>query len=227
MKRSNRADQSKFDKFLNNLRQEILGGVLLPKERLIEEEISKRLNVSRGPLREAFRTLESEDLITIIPRKGAYVTDVSVEDIEAIFQVRIVLESLAVKLACQNMTDNALAILSKILEKMGSAVDKKDDNRYFQLNKKFHTKIYESTQNRYLIKMLSTMALHSYRYRFIPIFYFEKVATMNQRYEKHLELFEAFSAKDEKRAVQIRVEQITHSASVLREFVKKKMKVAE
>ena len=222
MKKSNNDNQSKFDKFLYNLRQEILGGVLLPKERLIEEEISKRFNVSRGPLREAFRTLESEGLINIVPRKGAYVSDVNMEDIEAILQVRIALESLAVKLACQKMTDKILANLAKILNGMGSAVEKKDDKRYFELNKIFHTKIYEFTQNKYLIKMLTTIAAHSYRYRFIPIFYFEKLTTMKKRYEKHIELFEAFSAKDENRAVRIRVAQITHSASVLKNFVRKK-----
>jgi len=222
MKISNNDNQSKFDKFLYDLRQEILGGVLLPKERLIEEEISKRFNVSRGPLREAFRTLESEGLINIVPRKGAYVSDVNMEDIEAILQVRIALESLAVKLACQKMTDKTLANLDKILNGMGSAVEKKDDKRYFELNKIFHTKIYEFTQNKYLIKMLTTMALHSYRYRFIPIFYFEKLTTMNKRYGKHIELFEAFSAKDENRAVRIIVAQITHSASVLKNFVRKK-----
>ena len=133
----------------------------------------------------------------------------NLEDIEAILQVRIELESLAVKLACRNLTDKALADLAEILDKMGSAVEKKDDNRYFELNKKFNTKTYEFTRNRYLIKMLTTITLNSYRYRFIPVFFFEKFATMDQRYRKHLELFKAFSAKDEKRAVRIRVEQIT------------------
>ena len=220
MKKTNKNYQSKFDTFLYNLRQEILGGGLKPKERLIEEEISKRFNISRGPLREAFRTLESEGLLNIVPRKGAYVSDANTEDIEAIFQVRIVNESLAVKLACQNMTDQGLAQIGGILDKMSVAVENKDDDQYFELNKKFHTIIFEFAQNKYLIKILTTMAAQSYRYRFIPIFYFKKLATMRQRYKRHLELFEAFSAKDEKKAVRIRVKQITRSANALKNLVK-------
>ena len=212
-------NQSKFEIFLGNLRQEILSGHLKPKERLIEEDISKRFDVSRGPLREALRTLESEGLVEIVPRKGTFVSDANIEDIEAIFQIRILLEKLGIKLACQNMTEEGLARLSGVLDEMSFAVQKNDGNYYFELNKKFHAIIYEHMHNKYLVKILPTMAAQSYRYRLIPVFFYRKLSTMKQRYKKHLELFEALENKDEKTAAMIRSKQIATSARTLKEIV--------
>ena len=96
----------------NRLRKEILEGVYKPKEKLIEEDMTKRFNISRSPVRESFRVLEAENLINIIPGKGAFVTNIEEKDIDRIYELRIVLEGLAAKLACRNITDEELLIFT-------------------------------------------------------------------------------------------------------------------
>ena len=150
----------------NRLRQDILEGVYKPKEKIIEEDITKRFNISRSPVRESFRVLEAENLINIIPGKGAFVTNIEEEDIDRIYEIRIVLEGLAAKLACRNITDEELARLLKINDEMEKSVKKKDYQSFFKFNKEFHEFIYKITDNNFLVKMCTELARLSVRYRF-------------------------------------------------------------
>jgi len=85
------------DRVYQNIKSQIIIGTLKPGTRLREEELSKAMNISRAPIREAFNRLEKEGFITIIPRKGAAVSKVTAQSIEDIFEIREALESLAVK----------------------------------------------------------------------------------------------------------------------------------
>jgi len=83
---------------VHHLRVHIIDHQLPPGQRLNELELSARLGVSRPPLREAFRVLENEHLITIIPRKGSYVTEMSIDDCQEIFEAREMIECFAIEL---------------------------------------------------------------------------------------------------------------------------------
>ncbi|GAH77263.1 unnamed protein product, partial [marine sediment metagenome] len=85
------------DKVYQNIKSQIIIGVLKPGTRLPEEELSKAMNISRAPIREAFNRLEKEGFVTVIPRKGAAVSKVTAQVIEDLFEIRETLESLAVK----------------------------------------------------------------------------------------------------------------------------------
>jgi DNA-binding GntR family transcriptional regulator len=76
--------RTQVDQIFKRLRSEIVEGTLKPKEKIFEEDLAKRFNISRSPVREAFRILESEGLIRIVPRRGAYVSDIDEVDIEQI-----------------------------------------------------------------------------------------------------------------------------------------------
>jgi DNA-binding GntR family transcriptional regulator len=85
------------DRVYQNIKSQIIIGTLKPGTRLREEELSKAMNISRAPIREAFNRLEKEGFVTIIPRKGAAVSNITTQMIEDIFEIRETLESLAVK----------------------------------------------------------------------------------------------------------------------------------
>ena len=81
----------------NNLRDAILKGQLKPGERLLENHLADKLGVSRTPVREALRMLEQENLVELIPRRGAQVLDISAEDIKNVLEIRSALEVVSVR----------------------------------------------------------------------------------------------------------------------------------
>ena len=87
------------DVVFENLREAILEGKLEPGQRLMEVQLAEQLGVSRTPVREAIRKLELEGLVVMLPRKGAYVADVSLKDIIDVLEIRSTLEGLAAYLA--------------------------------------------------------------------------------------------------------------------------------
>ena len=214
---------SQVDQILTRMRQEIIEGVLKPKEKIFEEDLAKRFSTSRSPIREAFRILESEGLITIVPRRGAYVADIDEKDIERINDIRIVLEGLAVRLACRNMTDEGVEELSRVAARMKAAGEKNDHQEYFKLNKKFHAIIYEFTRNNYLIKILSTLSELSHRYRFY-VSYFSLSNQIRQLDKWHNELVEMFRKKDENQAGKIRCRQVKKSSTILKKSISSSLK---
>lgn len=92
------------DVVFRTLRRAILKGELKPGERLMEVQLANRLGVSRTPVREAIRKLELEGLVTMIPRRGAEVAEITEKNMRDVLEVRRALEELAVKIACEKMT---------------------------------------------------------------------------------------------------------------------------
>ena len=93
------------DVVFQTLRQAILTGELKPGERLMEIHLANRLGVSRTPVREAIRMLTLEGLVTMITRRGAEVSRISRQDISDVLEVRGSLDALAVRLACERITE--------------------------------------------------------------------------------------------------------------------------
>ncbi|WP_203364507.1 GntR family transcriptional regulator [Bacillus sp. REN10] len=122
-----------------NLRQAILNGTFKEGERLIQEDWANILNVSRMPIREALRQLQSEGLVRIVPHKGAIVTPITKEDIEEIYYLRSSLEGLAVEKSLPFLTNEDKKELANILEKMESLTLTDETNDYYiSLNESFH-----------------------------------------------------------------------------------------
>jgi DNA-binding GntR family transcriptional regulator len=129
------------------LREAIVGNLLPPGERLTEVSLAARLGVSRTPVREAFSQLEREGLVTVVPRVGVFVREVSVRDVEEIYTVRAALESLAVELATARRTPLGQARLDEVLAEMGSAVEEADDTAYTAALDRFYAVIMSLADN--------------------------------------------------------------------------------
>ena len=102
------------DVVFNNIKDGILTGRLRPGERLLENQLAEELGVSRTPIREALRMLEIENLVDLIPRKGAQVKKMSEKDIKDVLEIRKVLEELASGIAAENITKQEIAELKKL-----------------------------------------------------------------------------------------------------------------
>ena len=147
------------------LRKAILKGELQPGERLMEIALANRLGVSRTPVREAIRMLELEGLVTMIPRKGAEVARISRQDLRDVLEVRKSLDSLAVSLACERITDDEKKDLDKAEEAFEQAVRTKDVTSIAEADVKYHDVILRASKNGRLMQMVNNLAERMYRYR--------------------------------------------------------------
>ncbi len=147
-------------KVFHKIREDILQGRYKPQEELRENTIGKELGVSRTPVREAFRQLELEGLITLVPNKGAYVNGITPKDVEDIYQMRARLEGLCARMACERITKEQLdemeevIILSKFHEKKGHF------DQLVELDSRFHEILFEACQSKMLEKYLKNLHQH-------------------------------------------------------------------
>ena len=139
------------------LRDAIAGGRLKPGERIVEDRICSELGVSRSPLREALRRLEGEGLVSILPRRGAVVTELTTREGFDLFAVREVLEGLAARLAARQITPEELADLEEICAAMQKCIGAKDMAAVVELNAQFHDVIARASRNRWIREFVGSL----------------------------------------------------------------------
>jgi DNA-binding GntR family transcriptional regulator len=140
------------------LRASIVDGRIPAGSRLIEAEIAKQLNVSRGPVREAFRILETEGLIQSYPGRGSSVIQTSERDIREVYSLRCILEEEAFRLAVNNRTDANIKRLEEILEAMFAAAKDGDHAKVLELDLEFHRQTWEISDHHRLQSMLEELS---------------------------------------------------------------------
>lgn len=175
------------------LRDMIVEGRLMPGARLNERVLCEQLLVSRTPLREAFKTLEVEGLINILPNRGAVVAQLSVEDVKQTFEVMAALEGLSGKLACQRITDDEVAEIRAIHEKMLAAHARRDLPAYYPLNHKIHDRINAAARNAVLTATYLQINARIQNIRFRSNFDQDK---WNLAVQEHCEMLEALDKRD-------------------------------
>ena len=153
------------DVVFNTLRDSILTGKLVPGERLMENQLAEKLGVSRTPVREALRMLELENLVELVPRKGAQVLDMSEKDIVNILEVRSALEGLATSVACKKMSKEDLQQLKNMEVDFEKAVAENDVEHFVDIDEDFHDLIFAATENDKLINIFRNLRIQLYRYR--------------------------------------------------------------
>ncbi|HEA70047.1 MAG TPA: GntR family transcriptional regulator [Desulfobacterales bacterium] len=158
-------------------------------EQLLEAPLQKQFEISRSPLREAFRDLEKKGVVEIIPRKGAFVKRVTRRDIEENYSVRTLLEGLAAKEAYHKMTGKDHEALQKTISKMKKAVINNNIMAYWKHHSVFHDIFITASGNRVLIKILGTLRIHSVQHRFSFPNYDEKLQNSLDYHKKILDLF--------------------------------------
>ena len=158
--------------------------------------IANQLGVSRTPIREAIRMLELDGLVIMVPRKGAQVAQITEKDLNDVLEVRLGLEELAVKLACQRITESELQKLyqaSRSFEQMLETTETDDLQKLAQADVAFHDVIYQATNNERLIQLLNNLREQMYRYR---IEYLKDVKSRRSLVEEHDALYERMKNRD-------------------------------
>ena len=175
------------------VQKDILSGKIPANSKLTEQAICKKYNVSRTPVREAFRQLESDGLIENIPNRGAYVIGLSSRDISDLFDLRRTFEVQAVEWAIERMNDDEVNTLRENIEFMEFYTLKNDVDKVLYFNSAFHNIIYKGTKNRMLYLTLSTYQTYLKHSAPAKTFSDDYLRTILQ---EHKNIFEAFEAKN-------------------------------
>ena len=147
------------------LLQGILEGVFAPGERLIETDLTARLEVSRTPLREALNRLASEDLLLRLKGGGFEVVSCNRKEIEDVYDVRLVLERHLVELVTKRIADDEIAALRELIEEAEYYSDRGNLDRLGQLHDQFHRAMYAASRNDRLTSILLGLERHAALFR--------------------------------------------------------------
>ncbi len=204
------------DVVFKTLRQGILTGELKPGERLMEIHLADRLGVSRTPIREAIRKLELEGLVTMIPRRGAEVAQISAQNLKDVLEVRQALDALGVELACERITDEGLAELKEACDHFAEMTKTKDATIITKADVALHDVIIRATGNERLQQMISNLSEQMYRYRFE---YIKDSSYHALLIEEHRRIYESIAARDKEQAVKEIQEHINNQLKTIMEHL--------
>lgn len=185
------------------LREAILDGSIQPGRRLREEELAREFGVSRTPVREALQQLNSEGLVDVHPHQGAIVTQLTTEDILAIYVVREVLEGLAARLAARRATPEQCNRLAATVDAMQAIARDGEPMTMAELNLEFHNELRKAAANRHLERFLSQVE-HAVRRFGQTTFSYPGRAESTVR--EHRAIADAVMARDSERAEALAIE---------------------
>ena len=144
----------------HKIREDILNGRYKVKEELREVAIGEEMGVSRTPVREAFRQLELEGLIRIVPNKGAYVTGITVKDVKDIYMIRSLLEGLCAKWATENISKEQMEEMEENIFLSEFHAAKGHTEQMAEHDHRYHEIMYEASNS----KMLEHALKHNHQY---------------------------------------------------------------
>lgn len=177
----------------SQLQRDILTGKLKNGQKLTEQVICEEYNVSRTPVREALRQLESEGLVENILNRGSFVVGLSKQDFEDMFELRKIYEIQAVKWAIERITEEEMDALDETFEFMEFYTLRNDIDKMLTINEGFHKIIYEASHNRMLQQLLSSYQTYLKYLRKDDEYPDDYLATV---LEEHRQIFKAFIEKD-------------------------------
>ncbi|VXC95744.1 Transcriptional regulator, GntR family [Burkholderia sp. 8Y] len=176
---------------LGALRAEILNGVYAPNTRLRQEEIAKRLSVSTTPVREAFRDLRAEGLVSIDPNKGVVTRPLTAADVSEIYELRMVLEPMLAERACAHATERDLAAAENVHAQMCAT---SSTETWAVLNEGFHKHLMARAAGTRLSEMVEGLSLVARPYVSLSMHVKSDMLDSNNR--EHADLLDAFRARD-------------------------------
>ncbi len=204
------------------LRDKILNEDYEAGQKLNEVALSKELNISRTPIREALKQLELEGLVKSIPNKGVYVLGFSPRDIDDMLEIRLVLEGLSIQLAIDRISEAELEKIKEIYDLLEFYAKKNDQEKFTEINIEFHEAIYRGTHSQYFEQLLSDInyyihvtSRHSIRQpdRLLPAA------------QEHKEILEAIEKRDKELAKEKIQKHIRKTQLLVRNYYAQKEKI--
>ena len=175
------------------IKEAIIKGRLKPGERVPEPELAERFGISRTPIREAFRQLESEGFITFTPRKGAVVSPITDKDVIEFYAIKGLLEGYAAKMACRKIGDKEIQCMQDLNSQMTRCSDKSDVKNFFKLDNQMHDVFLKLCGNDKLCNLIHTIVQQFERFRRAAL---SLPGRMPSSVKQHAEIIEAFKKRE-------------------------------
>jgi DNA-binding GntR family transcriptional regulator len=189
------ASSSLVELSVNRLRREILAGALVPGERLVEEQVTKRFGISRAPLREALRLLAQQGMVEHLPRRGVRVATLSVLDAEELFEVRDVLERFAISKALPCSSADLDAARAE-LAGMRRAATTGDLLELADSHRRFHVELVALAGHRQLLQAYEPILLKLQMHMALNLRREAEIAAPLDGIRRHAVLLEAVESND-------------------------------
>jgi len=141
----------------DRIREAIITGTFAPGERLMEMQLAEEMGVSRTPVREAIRKLEIDGLVVMIPRRGTYVANISIKDINDVYEIRTALDELAAGLATERIDAAGMDELKARLADTERAIESGDVIRIIDMDTRFHDVLYRAARNERLVNIINNL----------------------------------------------------------------------
>lgn len=189
------------EKVYEILKEMIISGKLKYNERIEEDALATSLEVSRTPVREAINKLEQEGWITIIPRRGMFVSNVSLKEINDIFQVRLNLEPIILQMGFSNIPLNECQRLKREFESFLDKELTKDEAKTLdELDNTLHLLILKSCNNNFIEKMMENVYEHNMRLRNQSV---QSNDRRNEATKEHINLIDSILDGDLDKALEL------------------------
>ncbi|NMG15017.1 GntR family transcriptional regulator [Aromatoleum bremense] len=212
-----------YQEVAERLRQRIYSHDLAPGTWVDEQALADDYGISRTPLREALKVLASEGLVTLKPRRGCYVTEISERDLDEIFGVMALLEGQCAHITARKATDADLERLRKIHEKLEKAAGGGDIDGYFEANQAFHQALQKITDNRWLLQVIEDLRKVIKLSRHHSLF---SEGRLEQSLAEHRGILAALAERDAERAQLLMRAHIDSGRAALARIAKARNKVA-
>ena len=188
-----RASSSQSEQAYSQIRTMIITLELVPGSLISESDLMARCGLGRTPIREALRTLASEKLIEVYPRRGMFVSTVDVQNLSALSEIRAVLEIKAAELAAERSTSADHLITQSLIAEIKAIKGSVDMATLIGLDQRIHHHIYQCTHNEFLSSALDNYYAHALRIWFLAL---DRVTGLAEAIIEHSALLEAISNSD-------------------------------
>jgi DNA-binding GntR family transcriptional regulator len=180
------------------LKEKVLTLELPPSAVIDESALMEELDLGRTPIREALQRLDSEGLVNIVPRRGTFVNDISITDLQRIFELRIALEGFAARLAAQRITTDQIEEMESVLRDLEVVCDgDRDYPRLMDIDSRFHRLLYAAADNEFLYETLDRLYDLSLRLWHLVL---NRLEGVRYSIEQHRRVIEALRDGDEAEA---------------------------
>jgi DNA-binding GntR family transcriptional regulator len=178
------------------IKERIISLELPPSSLIDQQSLMDGLGLGRTPIREALQRLAAEDLVNVVPRRGIFVSDISLTDLQKVFEARIVIEGCCARLAAQRITPAQIQEMhARVGEIAGLSHD--DAKTLMDIDWRFHKLLYEAADNEFLAAALIRLYDLSLRLWFVVL---DRLGDVHGAIEQHRAIFEALRARDAERA---------------------------
>jgi DNA-binding GntR family transcriptional regulator len=184
------------EKAYHLIKEKIITLELAPSAVINEQALMEELALGRTPIREALRRLSDEALVNIVPRRGMFVADISLTDLQAIFEVRILLAGFCARLASERTTQNQIAQMEMVLRELAQVQDG-DSKAVMAIDRRFQRLLYEAAANEFLAQTLNRLYDLSLRLWYLVL---PRLGAVRDAIAQHWEVVEALKATDGARA---------------------------